>query len=65
MTEVTAREIRHQRQKVRQAVLLEQQRQNCEGVYDPEAMSSISGAASEWGRVRARVIGKLHDSQRV
>ena len=64
MSENTTKEIKYQRQNVRNAVLSEQRRQEQQGVRDPEAMASISETATEWARSRARVIGLLHDSQR-
>ena len=64
LSENIIREIKFQRQKVRNAVLLEQRRQERQGVRDPEAMASICENATEWARSRARVIGLLHDPQR-
>mmetsp|Transcript_32799 Transcript_32799/g.59186 ORF Transcript_32799/g.59186 Transcript_32799/m.59186 type:complete len:158 (-) Transcript_32799:181-654(-) len=59
----TTQEIGHRRGSIRRAVLLEQQCQLDIGIDDPEAISIISKALSEKSRLRARMIGLLHDDE--
>ena len=59
----TTQGIGHRRGSIRRAVLLEQQRQLDIGIDDPEAMSIISKVLSEKSRLRARMIGLLHDDE--
>ena len=59
----TTQEIGRRRGEIRRAILLEQQRQLDIGIDDPEAISILSEALSEKSRLRARMIGLLHDDK--
>ena len=61
MSATTAREIKYQRQNIRRAVLSEQHRQLRAGIYDPDAMTIVSRAASDWSCRRARIIALIHN----
>ena len=60
----TPKEIVYKRKAICRAVCSEQQRQLEAGIYDPDEMASISQAASEWSRNRARIIGLIHAEKR-
>ena len=59
----TIQEKRHRIGATLRAVILEQQRQLDIGIDDPEAISIISQALSDKSRLRARMIGLLHDDK--
>ena len=61
MSATTAREIKYQRQAIRKAVLSEQHRQLITCIYDPDAMTIVSRAASDWSCRRARIIALIHN----
>ena len=63
LSKETTQEIKHRRRAIHRAVLLEQQCQLDIGIDDPEAISIISEALSEKSRLRARMIGLLHDDK--
>ncbi len=60
LSKTSSNEIRYQRRAMRAAILLEQERQRGEGVYDPDAMASVSEAASDWSRKRSQLIALIH-----
>mmetsp|Transcript_26215 Transcript_26215/g.44708 ORF Transcript_26215/g.44708 Transcript_26215/m.44708 type:complete len:155 (+) Transcript_26215:203-667(+) len=57
----TLQGIVRRRRGVLRAIILEQERQWENGIYDPDALSIISRALSEKAAQRARIIGLLHD----
>ena len=61
MSVTAALEIKYQRQNIRRAVLSEQHRQLRADIYDPDAMTIVSRAASDWSCRRAKIIALIHN----
>ncbi len=60
LTIATLNEVMCRRQLYMKAVLDEQQRQIDGCYYDPNEMMRVSEGFSEWSRMRARIIARLH-----
>lgn len=60
LSDTTTQEILYQRQLHSNTVLYQHRQQIEIGVYDAEELARTSEATSEWSRMRARLIGKLH-----
>ena len=56
----TTRGIMHRRCMARSGILMEQDRQRCLGIVDPDALAAVAMKLSEKSTVRARIIGLLH-----
>ena len=63
LSKYTTQEIGHSRGEIFRAVISEHQCQLDIGIDDPEAISIIPEALSEKSRLRARMIGFLHDDK--
>ena len=62
MDEKSLREVYTRRHQLRRAIMGEQRRQLDEtGAVDIAELSRVAARESEWARVRARVIGMIHD----
>ena len=62
LTLATFEETVFRRKGLVRAMRLEQKRQRSIGIYDPDALTSVSEAWSEWSRDRASLVGLLHAS---
>ena len=60
----TSRQIRLRRKQVVAAVMMEQRRQNDEGIYDPDEMAFVSYDITERDQKRSFVIGLVHTDNR-
>ena len=62
MDEKSLREVYKRRRQLRRAIMREQRRQlDKTGVIDIAVLARVAERESEWARVRARVIGMIHD----
>ena len=64
LSETTMLETHYQRRAITSDILSEQERQLREGIYDPDSMTDVLVAASDWAMKQSQIITLLHSDER-